>query len=299
MSNKEPPAPKRKNCFFVTPIGDENSATRRSTDGLIKAALRPILRELDVEFHVAHEISTSGSITRQVIEHLLGDELVIANLTELNPNVMYELAVRHCVGKPVVVLAKIGTRLPFDVSDERTIFFADDMAGVEELKPRLKTHVEAALTEKEPDNPVYRVTKGQVMREATASDPMKYMLARFDDLERNVETMLISRRAYYPRPNEPTTRQTLRLHVNLGSMAPKFFEEWLFGNIYGVSGTQRIADNGKGEFIFDITGRLPSEQTLRKQLRFMCRSIEVELRSIEPAPFAPELSTDPSPQSAS
>lgn len=274
MSDKSLPVPNPKNCFFVTPIGDENSQTRRSTDGLINAALKPVLAELGITLHVAHQISASGSITRQVIEHLLGDEIVVANLTELNPNVMYELAVRHCVGKPVVVLARSGTRLPFDVSDERTIFFADDMAGVEELKPKLKAYVEAAVAEKEPDNPVYRVAKGRVMREAATGDPVKYILERFDELERTVETMLISRQPYYPMPGEPPPRLTVRIQAHLGHNSVEFFEQWLFTNIYGISESQRVACDGK-DVIIDITGRLPNEAVLRKRLAEICNLAEV------------------------
>jgi hypothetical protein len=179
----------RKVAFCVTPVGDDNSETRRATVGLLSAALRPVCNDLKIDLHVAHEIAAPGSITRQVIEHLLNDDLVIANLTELNPNVMYELAVRHCKGMPVVVIAKLGTRLPFDVADERTIFYADDMAGVEELKPKLKASIEAALGESEPDNPVFRVTKDRVMREAVAGEPQKYVLDRLDSLQRIVSQM--------------------------------------------------------------------------------------------------------------
>jgi hypothetical protein len=174
---------KRKSCFVITPIGGDSSETRRNADGLIQAVIRPVMEQLHFNVSVAHEIGSSGSISKQVIERLLGDELVIANLTELNPNVMYELAVRHCAGSPVVTLCQSGTQLPFDIADERTIFFDNDFMGTLQLQARLKAAVGFALNEKA-DNPVLRVQKGTLVRDSVEiGDASSMLYERMESIE--------------------------------------------------------------------------------------------------------------------
>lgn len=176
---------KKKSCFIVTPIGNSESLTRRRAQGILDAVIRPLLNQKNIELYVSHEISSQGSITKQIIEHLLQDDLVIANLTELNPNVMYELAVRHCKRLPAIAIAEEGTSLPFDISDERTIFYKNDMAGAHELKPVLDKAIDLALADDSPDNPVYRVAQSIIIKESSETiSAEKYLMDRMDDIEK-------------------------------------------------------------------------------------------------------------------
>lgn len=186
----------RKACFVITPIGSENSSIRRGAEGILDAVIIPVLRELNFDVEVAHRISAPGSITNQVIELLLSADLVIANLTGLNPNVMCELAVRHAKRLPVVSVAEHGTHLPFDVSDERAIFYSNDMAGVTELAPNLSKAVKAAMADDEPDNPIYRTVQAMVMRDVAQDDFQRYILETLNDLKQSVTSLEVNPRSF-------------------------------------------------------------------------------------------------------
>jgi hypothetical protein len=189
-NNTKEDKPTNKICFVISPLGSDDSETRRKADGLINSVLKPVLKASGFEVIAPHKIDTPGSITRQVIQHLLEDELVVANLTELNPNVMYELAVRHSKRLPVVCLVEKGTKLPFDIATERTIFYENDMAGVEILKPKLEKAINEAIVEEEPDNPIYRVVSDSIMRKvAEKDDAQSYILTRLDEITSQISRL--------------------------------------------------------------------------------------------------------------
>jgi hypothetical protein len=151
-------------CFIVSSLGDENAPAHCAADNLLREIVRPVLGQMGFSIMTAHELSDPGLITNQIIERLLNDQLVIADLTGLSPNVMYEVGVRHCARLPLVVLAEKGTKLPFEIQDEGILFYESDIASSEALRPRLKQMCEKAIADTLPGNPVYNAVKSSVIK---------------------------------------------------------------------------------------------------------------------------------------
>ena len=114
---------KEKICFIISPIGEPKSDRRKRADLILKHIIAPALKDCGYKPERADQIDKPGIITHQVIQHIIADPLVIADLTDFNPNVFYELALRHFVRKPLIHMIKQGQELPFDVSQSRTIYF--------------------------------------------------------------------------------------------------------------------------------------------------------------------------------
>lgn len=194
MANKD-------KCFIITPIGDDTDPIRRHIEGIIDAALRPALED-KYDLVVAHRISEPGSITKQIITEIYSAKLVVANLTNRNPNVMYELALRHSLGKPVIMIAEKGTPLPSDIVMERTIFYKNDARGVIELRESIAA-AEKEIDYDKTESPIYNVLhdvlKDRQIIEFSESQSisqeddgnatvLKYILQKLTNLEDAVQT---------------------------------------------------------------------------------------------------------------
>jgi len=140
-----------KTCFVIAPIGDAGSDIRKRSDQVLKHVIGPAVEACGYDALRADQISEPGMITSQVIQHIVDDPLVVADLTGWNPNVFYELAIRHALRKPLVQLIKRGEQIPFDVAGTRTIHVDHkDLDSVEEAKDEIEKQVKAL--EKDPAN---------------------------------------------------------------------------------------------------------------------------------------------------
>lgn len=163
----------KRKCFIITPIGNDGSDTFRKVKGVIESVIKPILLDYGFDdIKPAYEINVSGMINTQIINRIVEDDLVIANLTGNNPNVMYELCLRHVAAKPIIHICENGTVLPFDIKDSRTIFYTDDMLGVEELKKQMKLFMnEISYDDDYMDNPIYNAQSyGKLLKETQGTN---------------------------------------------------------------------------------------------------------------------------------
>lgn len=132
-----------KTCFVACPIGSEGSETRRWSDDTFEYLIKPTVIKYGYNPIRADHIQTPGMITNQIMEQLLEADLVIADLTDNNPNVFYELAIRHSSNRPYIQIMKISQKIPFDIHGLRTIYFDLNVAQVEKAKIDLSKQIEA------------------------------------------------------------------------------------------------------------------------------------------------------------
>jgi hypothetical protein len=125
-------------CFYVTPIGEEDSEQRKHSDLFLGSIVEPALEQFQLNVVRADAIDKPGVITRQIIDYLLRSRLVIADLSFHNPNVFYELAIRHAARLPVVQLIRASDRIPFDLNQVRTIKI--DTSDIYSLVPKIETY---------------------------------------------------------------------------------------------------------------------------------------------------------------
>jgi len=134
-----------KTCFYISPIGEPNSEQRRHADFMMEYIIQPAVKEFGLKVVRADKIGKPGMIGKQVIEHILYARLVIADLSFHNPNVFYELCLRHATRLPTVQVKREVDTVPFDLNQYRTIPI--ETKDPYTLVPKIQTYTAEVATQ--------------------------------------------------------------------------------------------------------------------------------------------------------
>ncbi len=106
-------------------------------DGVWLNVIKPTVEAQNAKCIRADNIFKVGSILKDILKSIEESDYIIADLSEKNPNVYYELGYAHALKKNVILLTQDIANLPFDIRDKRVIKYADTSSGAVELKKNL------------------------------------------------------------------------------------------------------------------------------------------------------------------
>jgi hypothetical protein len=176
-------------CYVAIPFGVKSDATGRliDFDATFREVIRPAVEESGLECLRLEDMPAGVIWQKELFSAILGTDLMIADVSLHNANVMYELGIRHVVrrGRTLIIMAS-GDIIPSNIGYSRVLTYALDgqgrLTGLE--AERFKALLRAAIRES---------------RERVISDSPLYEF--FPDLQVELPAEITSefRRRQYPR----------------------------------------------------------------------------------------------------
>src|SRR3954453_1587299 len=111
-----------RRAFVITPFGEKKApgGTAIDFDSIYRDLFAPAIAAAGLMPHRADADRRGGSMHPDMFQDLLLSEFVVADLTMDNPNVWYEIGVRHALRAGGTVMTYAARdRLPFDIAGQR------------------------------------------------------------------------------------------------------------------------------------------------------------------------------------
>ncbi|HMO81177.1 MAG TPA: hypothetical protein PKA76_15325 [Pirellulaceae bacterium] len=122
-------------CFVLMPF------TGKLTEIYERYIKKPIESHTKIRCQRADDIFRSTLIMRDIWRKIAEARFIIADMTEKNPNVFYELGLAHSLGKAVILVSQNLEDIPFDLQGVRTIIYEDAPSGYDELAKQIVQYV--------------------------------------------------------------------------------------------------------------------------------------------------------------
>jgi len=150
-----------KRCFVIIPFGKKQDLGNQQVidfDEVYEYIIKEVAEKLGLEVIKCDEIQGAGWIHRDMLEHIYRDDVAIVDITTRNPNVFYELGVRHALRRSVTVLMKQkDTDIPFDIRGMRILDYDTTLRGSAAARQQLEEFIRNGLTKQHNDSLVYDI----------------------------------------------------------------------------------------------------------------------------------------------
>jgi hypothetical protein len=99
--------------------------------------IKKVAHQLNMSVARADDFFTTQSIIEEIWSAIANSKCIIADCTDRNPNVFYEIGIAHSLGKPVILITKNSEDIPFDLRHRRFIKYEYTPRGVQEFEEKL------------------------------------------------------------------------------------------------------------------------------------------------------------------
>lgn len=108
--------PRRKKCFVIMPFSKTRSCSEEEWTDIFNGMIKPAVESAGAGYHCERADFHSGdNILKGVLLNLHRSDVVIADLTDRNANVYYELGIRHALKDNTILITQDLRHVPFDL----------------------------------------------------------------------------------------------------------------------------------------------------------------------------------------
>ena len=154
-------------CFIIMPFGvktDPVTGDPINFDEIYGGLIQPVVKKLNLEGIRSDEVSLAGLIHKDMIDRIINSDVVIVDITTGNPNVMYELGVRHAACRSgTVIIQQRGNRIPFNIGGMRAMEYSlgtDADQNIAYFQSLLEDNIRNSLVQRNIDSLVHTLTPG-------------------------------------------------------------------------------------------------------------------------------------------
>lgn len=151
-----------KMCFVIMPFGDKIDKEGKTIhfDDVYDTFIEPTVKAAGLDCIRCDKIEEAGGIHNKMFTHIYDADVAIVDTTMVNPNVFYELGMRHTVKRNVtIIIQQAGTtmQIPFNISGMTVIpYKMDDPVSLKSAADLIQAMIKNGMANvKKSDSPIY------------------------------------------------------------------------------------------------------------------------------------------------